>query len=144
MVIEGLSILLMKAKDDRMIKGAKVSSGLFFTHILFVDDVLIFGDDSLPEWEFIKELVNNLSMASGMSLSLHKSCSSFNCSDVALTNQIHRLFSLKMSHIDNGLKYLGYFLKPNNYKKVGWNLLVVKIKGKWLVGLLDGCPLGGA
>ena len=39
--MEGLSLLINKAKAQRSFLGFKVARGLYVTHILFVDDVLI-------------------------------------------------------------------------------------------------------
>ena len=87
--------------------------------------------DSIPYFKIIYYItLSTFSTGSGLSLSLHKSCFNYNCSDVSLTGQIHRLFSLKMSHINNGLKYRGYFLKTNKYKKPDWKWLLVKIQRK--------------
>lgn len=41
--IEGLSHMIKKAKDECKIKGVKISASIFITHLLFVDDVLLFG-----------------------------------------------------------------------------------------------------
>ena len=40
LVIDGLSKLIGKAKEDKFIKGIKIPRSMFITHLLFVDDVL--------------------------------------------------------------------------------------------------------
>ena len=37
-------------------------------------------------------------------------------------------YDLKM--FDEGLKYMGFIIKPNNYKKVDWNWLIAKLEKK--------------
>lgn len=43
LMMEGLSRIFKKDKEDGAIKGVKVSNGFKLTHILFIDDVIIFG-----------------------------------------------------------------------------------------------------
>lgn len=69
LVIEGLSRLINEAKKKMKIKGIKISSSLFIMHLLFVDDVLIFGVGSVAEWTFYKEIIDILCSASGMLIS---------------------------------------------------------------------------
>ena len=42
-VIEGLSLLIEDAQTNGRIKGINISSQLSLTHLLFVDDVILFG-----------------------------------------------------------------------------------------------------
>ena len=43
LVIDGLSLLIKDAQNNGKIRGIKISSKLFFIHLLFVDDVILFG-----------------------------------------------------------------------------------------------------
>ena len=43
LAMEGLSLLINQAKSQGSFSGFKVARGLYVTHILFVDDVLIIG-----------------------------------------------------------------------------------------------------
>lgn len=36
--------MISKAKSDGCLKGVKISKHIFIIHLLFVDDVLIFGE----------------------------------------------------------------------------------------------------
>lgn len=53
LVIEGLGLMLKRAKEQKINKGVKVVGSMFITHLLYVDDALIFGDRSVPEWRAI-------------------------------------------------------------------------------------------
>ena len=77
--MEGLSRLFLKAKEDGLIQGVKVSNDLFLNIILFVDDVIILGRCSVAEWSLIKELLNLFCSASGLSFSRHKYFFRHNC-----------------------------------------------------------------
>ena len=77
LVIEGFSKLLLQEKENKLIKGIKVSGSIYLTHTLFVDDVMIFGMGDIYEWTHIKALVDILCGASGMPISSHKACISY-------------------------------------------------------------------
>lgn len=72
LIIEGMSRFILDAKSTWKIKGIKLNKYLSLTHLLFVDDVLIFGIESLNEWLCFKEIINLFCMASGMSVSIKK------------------------------------------------------------------------
>ena len=74
LVIEGLSCLIEDAKQNGKIKGIKVSSKLSLTHLLFVDDVILFGLGSLEEWLAFKAILDTFCEASSMSINVNKSC----------------------------------------------------------------------
>ena len=77
LIIEGLSLLIAQAKTDRKIIGLKVMGSIYLTHILFVDDVILFDDGSLLEWLHYKSLINLFCRASGMTVSPRKSSFGF-------------------------------------------------------------------
>jgi hypothetical protein len=51
--MEGLSLLLKKARESGQISGIKVSTFIKIVHILFVDDVFIVNRGSIEEWRLI-------------------------------------------------------------------------------------------
>ena len=68
--------------------------------------------------------------ALGMTLNSHKSSVSYSCHDLVLKGQTSLFFPLKMNQIDEGVNYLGFYIKPNNYKKTDWRWLIRKIERK--------------
>jgi hypothetical protein len=46
----------------------------------------------------------------------------------SLQRRIEHLFPIKVDPLDKGVKYLGFYLKPNNYKYVDWLWLFKKIE----------------
>jgi len=48
-VAEGLRRCILKAKDEMKIQGINIYASLYITHILFVDDVIIFGGGTYEE-----------------------------------------------------------------------------------------------
>eukprot|EP00253_Pinus_taeda_P029762 PITA_29762 len=115
MVAEGLSQLILKAKREGIIKGLEVAVNLCITHLLFVDDILLF---------------NNGNQKSQLILE------GFNRQE---ENQITSVLPFDVYKLGDPFKYLGFWLKPDNYRKQDWNWLVAKIEAiishwsyKWL------------
>jgi hypothetical protein len=68
-----LSRILLKSVEEGKIEGVWVANGIRLTHLLFVDDVILFGNDNLLEWKVIKEALDLFCNATGMSFSSQKS-----------------------------------------------------------------------
>ena len=143
LVIEGLSLLIVDAREHGLIRGIKISPSLALTHLLFVYDVILLGSGTLLEWIAFDVILNTFCKASGMCISIDKSCFLFNIVDEGTLGDIARVLPYKMEPIVTGFKYLGYFLKPSGYKVCDWNWLVQKYENiilNWTHKLLS---LGG-
>ena len=128
LVIEGLSLLIEDAKRNGKIKGIKISSHLFLTHLLFVDDVILFGLGTYEEWIAFKVILDTFCEASGMCINLEKSYFLHNDLDAALLGRITGLLPYRFAHLNQGFKYLGYFLKPSGYLVKDWHWLIAKFE----------------
>ena len=115
LVIEGLSLLIEDAKRNGKIKGINISSRLLLTHLLFVDDVILFGMGSFEEWMAFKFILDTFCEASGMCININKSSFLHNDLDEALLRRISGLLPYKFDLLNKGFDYLGYFLKPSSY-----------------------------
>ena len=102
LVIEGLSILIKDAKSNGMIGGIKISTSLSLTHLLFVDDVVLFGIDTLEECVAFEVILDTFFLASGMSIILDKSGFLFNNVEVDILNSITFSLPYKFDHIMQG------------------------------------------
>jgi hypothetical protein len=94
LVIEVLSLLINRAKRDGKLDGIEICSRSFLTHLLFVDDVLIFGKGSIQEWKELSKIIKLFCDAFGMEVSTSKPyflCHGI-CGEVA--DQIHSFFPL--------------------------------------------------
>ena len=60
LIIEGLRLLIKDSQKKGIIKGIKVSSSLALSHLLFVDDVVLFGIGTLDEWKAFDVLLDIL------------------------------------------------------------------------------------
>ena len=72
LVIEGISLLIKDALNNGKIKGIKISSQLSLTHLLFVDDVIMFGTDTFEELVAFKVILDTFCAASGMCINMDK------------------------------------------------------------------------
>jgi len=64
---------MLKAKREGTIKCLEVAVNLFITHLLFVDDILLFSNGSLTEFKKIKEILELFMKETGMEVNYRKS-----------------------------------------------------------------------
>ena len=121
LIIEGLSHLIGKAKSDGKIYGIKLSPSLVFSHLLFVDDAIIFGMGTLEEWKEYKEILNLFCVASGMRFNLEKYYFLSNYIFKDTSKVITDILPYKMDLIDKGFKYMGFWLKHLGYVANDWH-----------------------
>ena len=79
LVIKGLSLMINYAKSKKSIQGIRFSHSLSISHILFVDDMLIFGRGSMEEWSCYHSIISLFCYASGMMVSAEKMYFSLKC-----------------------------------------------------------------
>jgi hypothetical protein len=73
LVAEGLNRAISEAKRLGSFPGIKISQALHLTHLLFVDDVLIFSGGSRREAEALRNILTLFSKATGMQINEGKS-----------------------------------------------------------------------
>ena len=120
LVIEGLSLLIEDAKRNGNIKGIKISYHLSLTHLLFVDDVILFGLGTFEEWLDFKAILDIFCEASGMSINVNKSSFLHNDLSMDTLHRITNILPFRVDDIQKGFGYLGYFLKPSGYLIKDW------------------------
>lgn len=130
LVAEGLSQLIHKARRDGKVKGIEVAINLFITHLLFVDDILIFTNGSPNEIKEYKSIFDLFLKASGMQINSRKS--QICAADLVRRerDRLTNLFTFPLQPLDTPFKYLGFWLKPVAYKKEDWNWLIAKIESR--------------
>lgn len=72
LVAEGLSRFLKKAFAEGDFKGISISPNLVITHLLFVDDILIFCDGSRRSLQTLRQGLGLFQIASGMEINEEK------------------------------------------------------------------------
>ena len=112
LVIEGLSRLINKEKEERKIRGINISCFyVYFSftyiscfmsifHLLFVDDVLLLGLGNVEEWKQYKEIIDYFFKTSGMLVSVDKSLFVHNDSEAKICGQIRSWFPFNVENLD--------------------------------------------
>jgi hypothetical protein len=118
LIAEGLSRLIREARANASLRGVMVSNAEMISHLLFIDDVLFCVFGSLRDVSILKRILDHFYRASGMVFNPEKSCLVINNCSEEEVNYFSALILAQARSIDEGLKYLGFFLKPTNYKKV--------------------------
>jgi hypothetical protein len=111
LVVEGLSRAIKEQVRDKNLEGIHVARGIYITHLMFVDDIILFGNDNFVEWNLYKDLLELFSKATGMAFSPHKSMfleAGWTTEDLAFLKEI---LPFDVKSVDAGFKYLGCFLK---------------------------------
>lgn len=66
--LQTLILVIIQTKLENNIKGVNVTSLIQITHLLFVDDVLIFGLGIVEEWTSYKEILTLFYSSTGMQI----------------------------------------------------------------------------
>ena len=111
-----------------MIRAIQISQHLTITHLLFVDDVLIFCSGSIRDVHTLSDILSLFSKATGMEINERKSTVTTHLLTLDETQAFARVFPFIQIDIDVGLKYLGFSLKPNDYRKMDWYWLIDKLE----------------
>lgn len=117
LVIEGLSRLILKERNEGSLKGFKVATGIIISHFLFFNDVFIFGDGSPEKWVAQIKNISNFCLASGMEVNPDKSCFFFHEIKNSIITRVSSIWSCKKENLYQGFKYLGFCLVEDCNKK---------------------------
>eukprot|EP00253_Pinus_taeda_P018287 PITA_18287 len=130
LVVEGLSRLIHKARREEKVKGIEVAINLYITHLLFVDDILIFTNGNCSELKELKCIFDLFLKATGMQINFGKSQACIADFERRERNRMVNLFPFPIQPLEAPFKYLGFWLKPAVYKKEDWNWLIAKIESR--------------
>jgi hypothetical protein len=139
-IVEALSRMMKEVISNDKLKGIKVSESETITHLLFVDDVLCSVLCSLKNMSTLKRILDLYCRATGMLINLEKSCTLINkCSDAEENSFLNVLLAQK-KFLEDGVKYLGFLLKPDQYRKAHWDWLIRKVESRisiWVFRMLS-------
>lgn len=130
LVAKGLRRFLIKAKAYGDFRGINISPGLAITHLLFVDDILIFCNGSRRGIQLLSEGMDLFRRATGMLINEEKSTVNWENLYGEDMRTLELFFRFQCRDLDSGLKYLGFSLKPNDYRRRDWMWLLAKIERK--------------
>ncbi|KAL7195827.1 hypothetical protein ACSBR1_035959 [Camellia fascicularis] len=128
-VVEGLNLLLARAKDLGLIKGVSVGhSEIQLTHLQFADDTLLFCEAEEAEVVTIKRILRCFQIVSGLKINFHKSV----LCGVGIEEALAQVFASKLNCQCQKLpiKYLGLPLGANIKSRKSWQPVVDKVKSK--------------
>jgi len=104
-----------------------VARGLYITHMMFVDDVILFGNGLLAKWEVFKEVLEIFCKATRMVFSTQKSVFlevGWEADEMVF---IKAILPYDIKQVGEGFMYLGFFLKQNFYSSLDWSWLEKKV-----------------
>jgi hypothetical protein len=110
------------------------------THLLFVDDIFCSFFGSQRNLNSFKTILNLFCSATGMKVNMEKSCLILNHCATAEEFSIASSFPAQRKSLSEGFKYLGFNLKPDNYRKEDWSWLIRKVEARiaiWVNRLLS-------
>eukprot|EP00253_Pinus_taeda_P031496 PITA_31496 len=126
--MEGLSRLITSAKRSGNISGLKIMEHFDLTHLLFVDDILIFINGSVRDTTSLNEILHLFYSATGREINRGKSIISLSGCTNQETQRAIQKFPFQETNLLEGIKYLGFRLKLDGYKIENWTWLITKIE----------------
>lgn len=107
-IMEGLS--RSKGVEHRRgrIVGIKIMENYFLTHLVFVDDVLIFLNGCIGDTTVLQNVFYLFQKATCMAINVHKSTlTAASCSQLEVQFTLHQ-FPFTLHSMEEGLKYIGF------------------------------------
>lgn len=126
--MDGLSCLLAFAKRDGSLRGLKITDSCFLTHLLFVEDVLIFLDGSIQDSLTFSKILSLFLSATGMQENHAKYTITLALTSIQESQLAQKHFPYCIIPLDRGFKYLGFWIKPLSQKIADWVCLVTKLE----------------
>ena len=126
--MECFSRQLKKAVEEGKFHGIKFATETVITHLFFVDDVLILDIGKFKDWMYFQYILTIFFLASGMDVNCHKSCFLAQNIDSSLEQRMQATFNIQFVSINEGMKYMGFYIKPNNYRVADWKWLIQKVE----------------
>jgi hypothetical protein len=143
LIIEGLSRGIQEWVKEKNIEVILVARELYITHLMFVDDVILFGNGNLDEWEVFKDVLELFCQATGMIFITQKLLFLEVGWEENEMDLIKAILPYDIKPVEEGFKYLGLFLKPNYYSRLDWIWLEKKIDKRILSWSHKWLSLGG-
>lgn len=111
LIVESLRKLFHMEKIEGNIRGIKIARVLSITHLLFLDDAVLFGTGSIEEWNTYKNLLDLFCSATGMAISDSKSMFLEFGISLEVKDHIHYLFPFNFMNLEQGFKLFGFSVK---------------------------------
>jgi len=121
--MDGLILHIKKAVAEGQFLALNMGSDNDISHSFFVDDVLIMGMLNHFSWLTLFHKFTKFANATTLYMNLHKSIIYHGICDMEIVAYIKSLFGVEVDQMMNGMKYLGYHIKPCGYKVADWSWL---------------------
>lgn len=121
-------VVLSKARRVHHYQGLKVGRHERLSHLLFVDDILIFFLCVESDGKVLKDILELFCNATNMVINITKSIIFFSSIEEGHRHSIANLFNFPSHDLEDDLKNLGYVSKPNSYGITYWNRKLTKIE----------------
>ena len=105
-----------------------ISHNLRLTHQFFVDDILIFCDGIRRGPETMDKTLKLFKKETCMVVNDQKTSLKKNILTKQEEQWYETIFLFEIKMLDAEIKYLGFQLKPNGYKKNDWDWFIEKIE----------------
>eukprot|EP00253_Pinus_taeda_P035656 PITA_35656 len=126
-LMEGLSRLITKKKDEGQIRGLQpIRSCPATTHQQFVDDTMLHGTPTVKEAKAYKNILHLFSKASGMEINFSKSTIFFFNTHLAVQAHLSRLLGFRIGSLPS--RYLGGPLTLKPWQKVHWEKILASLE----------------
>jgi hypothetical protein len=119
LVVDRLCREINFARCANNVHGVKLGHRESLTHLLFVEDVIIFHYCREKEAQHFKNILDLFCDVAGMVINLNKSIVYFPKVKDDIRLCISGIFNFSSHDMLAGFEYLGFSLKPNYYKIVG-------------------------
>eukprot|EP00253_Pinus_taeda_P003892 PITA_03892 len=128
--VEDISLMIHDAKRQGYLKGIEAPENLWVTNLVFVDDIILFSNGSLEDYKTMKRIMDLFLKATRLCINEKKS--SLTCTGMSreMTRNVKMVLNFDVKALEDTFKYMGFLLKPDNYRNKDWNSLLAKIESK--------------
>jgi hypothetical protein len=109
LIIKVLRKIMTHARSQGELKVLKISPSEVLSHLLFIDDVLLFGAGSREEFQGLRCILDLFFLAIGMDINWTKSYVHYSFPKEYLTSLLDSALPFPRKHMSEGFKYLGFF-----------------------------------
>jgi hypothetical protein len=130
----------VEVRSSRLSIGIKISSNVFISHLLFVDNVLCFSQVSLQDLVTLKGILDIYCKDTRMLINEGKSCLLTHNLPPWVSHSLPKKFPFPQKGLEEGFKYLNFNIKADHYWSVYWLWLVKKMEAcvsMWLNQLIS-------
>jgi hypothetical protein len=116
-VVECLNTIIHNEATSAKIKGIKINSCFSLTHLLFLDNILLFCEGNISYTSTLKDILHTFCITIGMQINMDKSSLiSWRLSEAECQHTYRNMDTSVLKNMGD-LKYIGFNPKANNYGK---------------------------